>query len=145
MSALYFGILTALVLIYLGDFSTAFASSQLQNVTVDDTAGSPTGDLHIVYEPPGVWSAGQNCTTCEAKVDKNQVLDGTWHDVSYISDNPPSSPISATLTFDGKCWSTAAILYRLLTGGEQVSLCTLSALSHGHSRTPTGTRTCRSS
>lgn len=144
MSALYFGIFTALVLIYLGDFPTAFASSQLQNVTIDDTAGSPTGDIHIVYEPPGVWSAGQNCTTCEAKVDKNQVLDGTWHDVSYISNNPPSSPISATLTFDGKCWSTAAILYRLLTGGEQESLCTHSVLSHGRSQTRMGTRICHS-
>ncbi|KAI0628479.1 hypothetical protein C8Q77DRAFT_1068168 [Trametes polyzona] len=93
-------LLSLLFLSLLGLPMTSATPRTLRNVTVDDTAGSLTGGFQIVYEPAGVWSTGQNCTTCQAKVDRNQALDGTWHDVSFISDNPPSEPITATLTFE---------------------------------------------
>lgn len=81
--------------------SATLAAGTRKNVTVDDTNGSSTG-VQIAYSPPGAWSVGQNCTACQAKLDKNQAFDGSWHDVSFISDNPPPTPISASLTFDGK-------------------------------------------
>ncbi|KAL1940450.1 hypothetical protein VTO73DRAFT_9022 [Trametes versicolor] len=93
-------LLATLALAFLSLPATLAAGTRT-NVTVDDTDGSATGGFQIVYEPPGVWSTGQNCTTCEAKVDKTKATDGTWHDVSFISDNPPPSPITATLTFNG--------------------------------------------
>ncbi|KAH9846768.1 hypothetical protein C2E23DRAFT_743313 [Lenzites betulinus] len=92
--------LAALILALL-QLPRAQSATTLQNVTVDDTDGSTTGGFEIVYAPPGVWSLGQSCTTCEAGVDKSKALDGTWHDVSYISDNPPPAPITATLQFEG--------------------------------------------
>ncbi|KAI0827537.1 hypothetical protein BC628DRAFT_1432511 [Trametes gibbosa] len=93
-----------LLVVILTSFHLPYArsTSTLQNITVDDTVGSTTGGFQIVYSPPGVWSPGQNCTTCEAGVDKSKALDGTWHDVSYISDNPPPAPITATLQFEGQ-------------------------------------------
>ncbi|KAH9856892.1 hypothetical protein C2E23DRAFT_721430, partial [Lenzites betulinus] len=91
------------------------ASPTPQNITVDDTLGSAgaAGGYALVYEPPGVWSAGQNCSACEATphIDRAQVRGGTWHDVSYLADAPPPAPISATLTFDG----TAVYAYMVLT------------------------------
>ncbi|EIW53837.1 uncharacterized protein TRAVEDRAFT_66601 [Trametes versicolor FP-101664 SS1] len=80
--------------------SATLAAGTRKNVTVDDTNGSSTG-VQIAYSPPGAWSVGQNCTACQAKLDKSQAFDGSWHDVSFISDNPPPTPISASLTFDG--------------------------------------------
>ena len=86
-------------LLFLSPYALA---SALTNVTVDDTLGSPDGAFKIVYSPDDSWSAGQDCTHCEATLDPSQVRNGTWHDTTYLSDNPPSSPLTATLTFDGK-------------------------------------------
>ena len=72
------------------------------NITVDDTLGNAQENrLEIVYKPNGAWSLGQNCTNCEAHLNTSQVLDGTWHDVSFLSDTPPPTPPSASLTFNG--------------------------------------------
>ncbi|KAI0682003.1 hypothetical protein C8Q76DRAFT_573608, partial [Earliella scabrosa] len=73
----------------------------LTNITVDDTLGNPQENLEIVYQPDGAWSLGQNCTNCDAHLNASQVLDGTWHDVSFLSDTPPPTPPSASFTFNG--------------------------------------------
>ncbi|KAI0712852.1 hypothetical protein C8T65DRAFT_574483 [Cerioporus squamosus] len=79
----------------------SISATSLVNVTVDDTFGNSEENLKIVYQPVGSWSAGVDCTNCEAHLDTTQVYNGTWHDTTYFSDDPPSSPLSASLTFDG--------------------------------------------
>ncbi|KAI0737188.1 hypothetical protein C8Q80DRAFT_1115445 [Daedaleopsis nitida] len=81
--------------------SAPLASMALTNITVDDTLGNSEQNLQIVYQPEGAWSPGQACADCEAHVDTSKVLDGTWHDVTYLADNPPAIPLSANLTFNG--------------------------------------------
>ena len=73
----------------------------LTNFTVDD-AGTTSDGLHIVYEPAGAWSPGQSCDACDVHLDPSRVLNRTWHDVSYLSNDPPASPLTASLTFEGE-------------------------------------------
>ncbi|CDO72707.1 hypothetical protein BN946_scf184985.g127 [Trametes cinnabarina] len=76
------------------------ASPSPQNVTVDDTLGSPDGSVHVVYSPSDAWNTGQNCTSCAVKtVDKNETLNGTWHEATY--DVQHQQQITATLVFNG--------------------------------------------
>ncbi|RPD58018.1 hypothetical protein L226DRAFT_467307 [Lentinus tigrinus ALCF2SS1-7] len=82
-------------------FFATLVNAALVNVTIDDTFGNTQENLQIIYQPPGAWSPGQSCTNCEAHLDATQIYNGTWHDTTYLSDNPPSSPLSASLTFDG--------------------------------------------
>lgn len=117
------------------------ASTKLVNITVDDTEGYAPENLVINYSPAGSWSPGQNCTDCEADVDPSQVNDGTWHDTTYFPDSPPSSPLSANLTFDGEsCFLVLTLCVHDLMIPE-ASRFTCSASSPAHRRTRTGTPT----
>ncbi|OSC97028.1 hypothetical protein PYCCODRAFT_1202394 [Trametes coccinea BRFM310] len=77
------------------------ATTQKQNITVDDTAGSADGSLHIAYAPADAWRTGPACgTRClVAGVDARRVRDGTWHEAAYDSARPRQ--ITATLLFEG--------------------------------------------
>ncbi|KAI9066883.1 hypothetical protein FKP32DRAFT_1589183 [Trametes sanguinea] len=78
----------------------AASSSSSQNVTVDDTLGSPDGSLKVQYLPQAVWKTGQNCTNCEVKtIDKSSALNGTWHEAEY--NVSLGGPVTATLFFEG--------------------------------------------
>ncbi|TFK83223.1 hypothetical protein K466DRAFT_498881, partial [Polyporus arcularius HHB13444] len=87
----------------------------LVNVTVDDTFGNSEENLQITYQPDGSWSQGVDCTNCEAHLDTTKVHSGTWHDTTYFSDNPPSSPLSASLTFNGVAIYVYCIVTRAST------------------------------
>ncbi|KAL7277467.1 LOW QUALITY PROTEIN: hypothetical protein ACG7TL_008388 [Trametes sanguinea] len=77
------------------------ATTQKQNITVDDTAGSADGSLHIAYAPADAWRTGPACgTRClVAGVDARRVRNGTWHEAAYDSARPRQ--ITATLLFEG--------------------------------------------
>ena len=77
----------------------AHSPALLTNITIDD-AGSTDG-LQIVYSPPGYWSLGETCNDCEAHVNSSEAHNGTWHDTTFFPDQPPPSPLTASLTFVG--------------------------------------------
>ena len=90
-----------LLTLFFPSFFISLIAARLVNVTVDDTLGNSQEALQILYQPAGYWSPGQNCTTRVADPDPTQVNDGTWHDNTYLPDNPASTPLSASLAFDG--------------------------------------------
>ncbi|RDX45695.1 hypothetical protein OH76DRAFT_1357460 [Lentinus brumalis] len=97
-------------------FFVAIASAaSLVNITVDDTFGNSQENLQITYQPAGAWSPGEDCTSCAAHLDTTQVHNGTWHDTTYLADNPPSSPLTATLAFDGVAIYVYCIVTRAST------------------------------
>lgn len=76
------------------------------NVTVDDTLGDTSTGAQINYNPADLWSLGQDCTDCTAKVDRNQVFAATWHDGSFFpvgsaSGKEPGTVLSASYVFKG--------------------------------------------
>ncbi|KAI0719137.1 hypothetical protein C8T65DRAFT_523365, partial [Cerioporus squamosus] len=85
------------------DFPRACAA--LVNVTIDDTLGDPNTRAQIVYDPPGVWKVGQNCTDCTAQPDPSQLTNATWHDGTFSAvvenGNASNQPLTAAVTFEG--------------------------------------------
>ena len=94
--------------------------ARLINVTIDDN------DQTITYAPTGEWSFGPTCSTCVAKPDPAQALDGTWHDELFIPANDQTQTM--TLPFEGASLrvilSSAASL-RLATPRRFCHLCLL--------------------
>ncbi|RPD58421.1 hypothetical protein L227DRAFT_505389 [Lentinus tigrinus ALCF2SS1-6] len=80
-------------------------SAALVNVTIDDTFGDPTTGNQIVYDPPGVWKVGQNCSDCTAQPDRSQLVNGTWHDGTFSAidenGNVSNQLLTAAVTFQG--------------------------------------------
>ncbi|TFK34068.1 hypothetical protein BDQ12DRAFT_700569 [Crucibulum laeve] len=75
------------------------AQAILVNVTVDDSGINPLTGQPIIYNPPGAWNLGANCTMCTAKIDARDVHNGTWHDVSTF--NSMLQLQTASLVFNG--------------------------------------------
>jgi hypothetical protein len=66
--------------------------------TVDDEFGDPATSSKIIFT--NQWSQGRDCTGCEAKLDKGNVLNGTWHDTTGAVDG--RGPSDAIFEFTGK-------------------------------------------
>ncbi|TFK34067.1 hypothetical protein BDQ12DRAFT_764476 [Crucibulum laeve] len=73
------------------------AQAILVNVTVDDSGINPLTGQPIIYNPPGVWNLGANCTACTAKIDNRDMQNGTWHDSTFDPPLPMSSQTESQL------------------------------------------------
>ena len=74
------------------------------NVTIDDTFGDLTNNIHFVYLPESSWQQGNGCSACTAKPDPSQAFNATWHDSSYFPSAPGETPTainSASVQFSG--------------------------------------------
>ena len=63
-------------------FHTSLARAALQNFTVDDTFGDPSGFSLFSLEPSsngGFWTNGPNCTNCDLQPDALLCVDETYH------------------------------------------------------------------
>ena len=71
-------ILPSLLLLF---SSLSYAQAALQNFTVDDTLGDPSGfSLFSLIPVNGeFWNNGPNCTGCGFRPDINECVDETYH------------------------------------------------------------------
>ncbi|KAI0793311.1 hypothetical protein C8Q75DRAFT_712891 [Abortiporus biennis] len=87
-------------------------SASIFNVTVDDSSPDPLSGAQIVYTPPGIWQAGQNCSNCTARPDPTGAMEQTWHD-SYHAQGQPGDPnVVPAITFQFQ--GTALYVYCIL-------------------------------
>ena len=70
------------------------------NITIDDEQGDETTDTLLTYSPTDQWSQGATCSSCLAKPDVQQAIEGTWHDALHIAGDP--TPRVVSLQFNGK-------------------------------------------
>lgn len=82
-----------------------------KNVTVDDTNGDQSTGAQVTYTPSENWSLGPSCPDCDAHPDPSQMLDGTWHDTTFIPGETQSQGLNASITFNGKLCSFIQYLH----------------------------------
>ncbi|GJE89290.1 hypothetical protein PsYK624_053870 [Phanerochaete sordida] len=102
-------------LLFISSFLTP-VFGRLINVTVDDQGADPTTGTVINYE--AMWAIGP-CSSCGAKPDANNALDGTWHDTTYNPDIPAETLLrNATFNFTG----SALYVFGMIDGGFGIDL-----------------------
>ncbi|KAJ7464455.1 hypothetical protein FB451DRAFT_439302 [Mycena latifolia] len=76
----------------------ALSMGAISTATIDDTEGDSQTGAKPTYSPATSFSANSDCDNCVVHADPAQAFDGTWHDSSQFSGQPP---VSVTLTFTG--------------------------------------------
>ncbi|KAF8989057.1 hypothetical protein BDQ17DRAFT_1257251 [Cyathus striatus] len=74
------------------------------NITVDDASSDLLTGFSITYLPLDLWNNGPMCNICLARVDKEEMHNGTWHDGTYFpssSPHPSERSLNATFVFNG--------------------------------------------
>ena len=102
----------------LASYYPSLCRSTSVNRTIDDKNGDSVTGATPSYTPESPqWIQGDECSYCNinsALIDVDQVLDGTWHDATYLTKNS-SSELVISFTFKG----TAVYIYNILV--NQVS------------------------